>query len=46
MKLRHFVRVEVHSIYKSNGEIAYKPEEVDESLGKGGNAYGIAFDES
>lgn len=27
--------------YKSNGEIAYKPEEVDESLGKGGNAYGI-----
>lgn len=27
--------------YKSNGELAYKPEEVDESLGKGGNAYGI-----
>ena len=27
--------------YKSNGEIAYKPEEVDELLGKGGNAYGI-----
>lgn len=27
--------------YKSNGEIAYKPEEVDGALGKGGNAYGI-----
>lgn len=27
--------------YKSNGEVAYKPEEIDESLGKGGNAYGI-----
>lgn len=27
--------------YKSNGEVAYQPEDVDESLGKGGNAYGF-----
>lgn len=27
--------------YKSSGEVAYQPEDVDESLGAGGNAYGI-----
>ncbi len=27
--------------YKANGELAYNGSEVDESMGKGGNAYGI-----